>query len=50
MTPQWTPPWSEPANSVFAVEGDWADRALDHVGIDLDPAVVEEGVKARTIA
>jgi hypothetical protein len=27
---------------VLAVEGDRADRALDHVGVDLDAAVVEE--------
>jgi hypothetical protein len=31
---------------VLAVERDRADRALDHVGIDLDPAVVEEDGEA----
>jgi hypothetical protein len=30
---------------VLAVEGDGTDGALDHVGIDLDPAVVEEDGK-----
>jgi len=27
---------------ILAVERDRTDRALDHVGMDLDPAVVEE--------
>ena len=31
---------------VLAIEGDGSDRALDHVGVHLDPAVVEEAGKA----
>ena len=32
--------------SVLAIEGDRADRTLDGVGVDLDPAVVEEAREA----
>jgi hypothetical protein len=32
---------------VLAIERDRADRALDHVGIDLDPAIVEKESKER---
>ena len=32
--------------SIFAIEGDRADRTFDCVGIDLDPAVVEEAAEA----
>ena len=31
---------------VFPIEGDWSDRAFDHVGVDLDAAVVEEAAKS----
>ena len=31
---------------ILAIEGDRADGALDDVGIDLDPAVIEEADKA----
>ena len=34
---------------VLAGEGDRADRTLDHVGIDLDPAVVEEDGEAGPV-
>jgi hypothetical protein len=32
---------------VLAVEGDRTDRALDHVGVDLDATVVEEEAQPR---
>jgi hypothetical protein len=32
---------------VLAVEGDRADRVLDHVGVDLDATVVEEKAQPR---
>jgi hypothetical protein len=32
---------------VLAIERGRADRALDHVGIDLDPAIVEKESKER---
>ena len=31
---------------VFAVQGQGPDRSLDHIGVDLDPAVVEEQAQA----
>ena len=35
---------------ILAVQGDWFDRTLDDVGIDLDPSVVEEAAKTRPAA
>jgi hypothetical protein len=34
---------------VLAIERDRADRALDHVGIDLDPAIVEKDGEAGPV-
>ena len=34
---------------VLAIEGDRADRPLDGIGIDLDPAVVEEAVETLPV-
>lgn len=31
---------------VLAIECNWPDRAFDHVGVDLDPAVIEEACQA----
>ena len=30
---------------ILAIEGDRPDGALDHVGVDLDAAVLQEGLK-----
>ena len=34
---------------LLAIERDQADRALDHVGIDLDPAIVEKDGEAGLV-
>ncbi len=42
ITAQLSPPSSEPAQGIFAIQCEGADRAFDGIGVELDAAVVDE--------